>query len=339
MNKLIFLTGIVASYLLWVSPSTNAQPYDISPLTVTDLGGVGTSGEWGGLSWTQGENAADVITLGAFLNTDLPTMSLDQILSQVGLGAGSFSLEDFPILQELSLEQLLEAVPSLSSLLPSQAPAIQALLNPYVNPTDLLNQTIGQLVLGEGLGSLSLGDLPSLAGYSLDSIPGLIQTPLQSFEGWYSQAISAIPGAKFLPLGSLVDFSLGGTALFDVPFHDVEAYRLNTVTGSYQEGFAVPCNQPNCAHIELGLPQLGKQWISGNSQWVRGGTGCLVGTEPTGRHPFGDAFKVVLTDTVEGQGQGSFSLYFRFCIPCGCSPYIIGPFPYYTVTEKDFIAF
>lgn len=339
MNKSIFLTAIFASSLLWISPSTNAQPYDISPLTITDLGGVGSSGAWGGISWTQGQNAADVITLGAFGNTDLPTMSLDEILSQVGLGAGSFSLEDFSILQELSLEQLLEAVPSLSSLLPAQVPAIDALLSQSAHPSDLLNQTIGQLILGDGLGSLSLGDLPSLARYSLNSIPGLTQTPLQSFEGWYSQAISAIPGAEFLPLGSFVDFSLGGTALFDVPFHDVEAYRTNTVTGSYQEGFAVPCNQLNCAHLELGTPQLGKQWISGNSQWVRGGTGCLTGTEPTGRHPFGDSFKVVLTDIDEGSGQGTFSLYFRYCIECGCSPYIIGPFTYYNADEKDFMAF
>ena len=338
MNKFPFLTAIVASSLLWFSPPTNAQPYDISPLTITDLGGVGASGAWGGISWTQGENAADVITLGTFGNTDLPTMSLDEILSQVGLGAGSFSLEDFPLLQELSLDQLLEAVPSLSSLLPAQVPAIDALLNSYVSPTDLLNQTIGQLILGDGLGSLSLGDLPSLAGYSLNSIPGLTQTPLQSFEGWYSQVISALPGAELLPLGSLINFA-PGTALFDVTFHDVESYRTNTITGSYQEGFAVPCNQPNCVHIELGAPQLGKQWISGNSQWVRGGTGCLTGTEPTGRHPFGDSFKVVLTDTKEGSGQATFSMYFRYCIECGCSPYIIGPFTYYNATEKDFIAF
>ena len=78
MIKFPFLTAIVASSLLWFSPPTNAQLYDISPLTITDLGAVGASGEWGGLSWTQGENAADAITLGAFLNTDLPTMSLDQ---------------------------------------------------------------------------------------------------------------------------------------------------------------------------------------------------------------------------------------------------------------------
>ena len=68
-----------------------------------------------------------------------------------------------------------------------------------------------------------------------------------------------------------------------------------------------------------------------------GGSGCLAGQEPTGRHPFGQGFKVVLTDTDEASGLAEFGIYFRFSLFCGTSPYIIGPFPWISQHEKDII--
>jgi hypothetical protein len=180
----------------------------------------------------------------------------------------------------------------------------------------------------------------------LNSIPGLLDAPLNQFARWGETLIGEIPGLEDLPFADFfTDLgTLGPFALVDIVFGEKEAHRLNTVTGSDVVGFDYPCNQNNCAHIELAGPDWlgatflhGKQWISGNSQWVLGGSGCLAGEEPTGRHPFGEGFKVVLTDTNEADGQAEFSIYFRFCTFCGCSPYIIGPFPWMSQYEKDII--
>jgi murein DD-endopeptidase MepM/ murein hydrolase activator NlpD len=144
----------------------------------------------------------------------------------------------------------------------------------------------------------------------------------------------------------------------DVVYGEKEARRINTVSGSYQEGFNVPCEKDSCAYIELtdamdvglDLASLhGKQWISGNSQIVEGGFGPLKyanvipspGKEPTGRNVFGEFFKVVLTDTDESEGKAEFGLYFRYCMYIfgyrTCTPYFIGPFPWFSHHEKDTI--
>jgi hypothetical protein len=101
-----------------------------------------------------------------------------------------------------------------------------------------------------------------------------------------------------------------------------------------------------CAHIELDDLENegreaqssfeGKQWISGKYHEVEGGFGPLkfvpsplgysVGYEPTGRHPFGDIFKVVVWEPDERSDQISFKLFFRWCtyipgIGRTCTPY------------------
>ncbi|MEL6321703.1 MAG: hypothetical protein AAFQ57_13805 [Cyanobacteria bacterium J06626_14] len=93
----------------------------------------------------------------------------------------------------------------------------------------------------------------------------------------------------------------------------------------------------------------GKRWIKGGTgegaQMVDGGFGALKvlngGREPTGRHPFGNAFKVVLTDTDEPTGTATFGLYFRVCkrgvIDLGCSPYFLGPLPFLPSQEKGMV--
>lgn len=89
-------------------------------------------------------------------------------------------------------------------------------------------------------------------------------------------------------------------------------------------GFNYQCAQANgCSNLELsssaslgmaGDPTLnGAQWIKGGTtpggQMVPGGEGILGainnGMEPTGRLPFGSAFKVVLIDTDESEGLAS----------------------------------
>ena len=64
------------------------------------------------------------------------------------------------------------------------------------------------------------------------------------------------------------------------------------------------------------------------------------GKEPTGRHPFGDAFKLVITDISEPQATATLAMFFRFCgrngpVDLGCTPYFIGPMPFMTLKEND----
>jgi hypothetical protein len=77
-------------------------------------------------------------------------------------------------------------------------------------------------------------------------------------------------------------------------------------------------------------PQLveGTQWVSGKYQQVKGGRGALAaangGLEPTGRHPFGNAFKVAVLDTDEATGTAETGLYFPHVRPqpvCGLGLY------------------
>jgi hypothetical protein len=173
--------------------------------------------------------------------------------------------------------------------------------------------TLSDSALGELIDDGLLANLPldalNLAEYSLNSIPGLLDAPLNQFARWGETLIGEIPGLADLPFADFfTDLgTLGPFALVDIVFGDKEARRLNTVTGSDVVGFDYPCNQNNCALIELAGPDWlgatflhGKQWISGNSQWVPGGSGCLAGEEPTGRHPFGEGFKVVLKTSTNG---------------------------------------
>lgn len=74
---------------------------------------------------------------------------------------------------------------------------------------------------------------------------------------------------------------------------------------------------------------------------MRGGQGILAsvngGKEPTGRHPYGEAFKVVIWDVSELEAQVNQALFFRICIrglvDLGCTPYFIGPVPFMTYKE------
>ena len=123
-----------------------------------------------------------------------------------------------------------------------------------------------------------------------------------------------------------------------------EKRRQRTVSGSDVAGFSVPCEGENCPNIELDdLENSGRNirgkfegssWISGKYQKVEGGWGCLKsvngGEEPTGRLPYGSAFKVVVMEPGEKTDTVNTALFFRFKNACGATPYFIGPVPFFT---------
>ncbi|MEG3437877.1 hypothetical protein V0288_12185 [Pannus brasiliensis CCIBt3594] len=300
-------------------------------------------------SWDAGDRITSILMLGDLAEaTDLPSRSLQSILDRVGLSPGSLSLADFGAIDKQTLKTLVKAIPDLADLSLGDVAPFYDLVEKELGGAiadALSGELLGDLVTDDLLGDLSLDSL-NLAGYALDSIPGLLDAPLSEFARWGETLIGEIPGLADLPFADFfIDLGTPGVfALVDVVFGSKEARRTNTVTGSDVVGFAYPCNGNDCAHIELTGPDWlgatlirGKQWISGNSQRVAGGSGCLAGEEPTGRHPFGRGFKVVLTDTDEAEGIARFGIYFRFSIFCGTSPYIIGPFPWIPLHEKDFI--
>jgi hypothetical protein len=278
--------------------------------------------------------------------TNLPGRNLQSILNAVGLSSDPFTLANFGVVDKQTIGTMLNAMPSLSSVaLGDVAPLYDLVQKELGNTMGSMfqNTPLGEILNMDEIAVLSL-DALDLSKYGLDAIPGLLNADLEDFAQWGSTLIGEIPGLADLPFAEFfTDLGLHRPfALVDIVFGEKEAQRTNTVTGSNVVGFSYPCEQDNCAHIELAGPDWlgatflqGKQWISGDSQWVSGGSGCLAGEEPTGRLPFGKGFKVVLTGTNEAEGLAEFGIYFRFSIFCGKSPYIIGPFPWMSQYEKD----
>jgi hypothetical protein len=300
-------------------------------------------------SWNAGDDLTSILRLGDLAEaTNLPTRSLESILEAVGLSAVTFSLADFGVVENQTLKTLVDAVPNLADLSLGEVAPLYDLVETELGRARaslLKNSALENLIVDDRLADLPLDSL-NLTQYRLNSLPRLLDVPLEQFARWGETSIGAIPGLVDLPFANFfTDLGTSGVfALIDIVFGETEARRLNTVTGSDQVGFDYPCERDNCAHLELAGPDWlgatflqGKQWISGNSQWVPGGSGCLAGKEPTGRHPFGKGFKVVLTDTDEASGLAEFGIYFRFSLFCGRSPYLIGPFPWMSQSEKDII--
>ncbi|AFZ21977.1 hypothetical protein [Allocoleopsis franciscana] len=304
-------------------------------------------------NWSAGQKPADFLMLGDFQDGfKLQDFSLSTInhASSTGLNLNRTSLQEFGVMAYQTLGSLVKAIPTLSHLPIEEVKPIldllQSQLTTDVNPA----QTIGQLLAQSPLlGDLEFSKLP-LDKYDLASIPGLDTTSIGSFSDWQIVNIDQIPGLSDVPFSQFpTPANPVGTDVgtVDIAFGSAEQQRERTISGSDVEGFTVPCEQ-DCAHAELAgsAKILGRQWISGKSQDVRGGHGILAavnnGLEPTGRLPFGDAFKVVIWDISEPKGTVDTALFFRFCmrkgfVDLGCTPYFIGPIPWLSYHEKDAI--
>lgn len=305
-------------------------------------------------TWQAGETIDQVLKLGNLQDTGVELLSLQEIAYSVGLDLGGISLADFEPLKWQSVEDIVLAIPQLRDLpLQEVLPIYNRLLQEDSSLASLAGTLLGDIVDNpqfKDLIGVVLGDI-DLSAYAIDSIPFLSGMRLENLRDWQVSLVAGIPGLAEFPWSEFPNplSSIGLVALFDIAYGEKEARRVNTITGSDVEGFAVPCNQDSCPYIELsGPPELnaaplhGKQWIVGPAQMVRGGRGLLAvvngGKEPTGRHPFGPAFKVVLQKTDESEGAGEFAIYFRYCNGfMGCTPYFIGPVPWFTHHEKDII--
>lgn len=337
-------------------------------------------------SWKEGDKITSVIKAGHLSDLGVGAMSLNDIdasleqaqnLGNIGsitqLGnlnnAGDLALSSFDPATYQSIASMSEAIPGLkletigairpfSDLVTSQIGS--SLTDAFGNVTGL-NIPIGDFI-GQfpDISSLKLGErLGDLGGYSISEIPGLDGVPIDGLGGWQNSQVSEIPGLSDLPLDEFkgIDKAIDSStwafvARADVPLTTVEQDRKETVSGSFQAGFQVPCDGEGCAHLELtpiagsqmdvlnmGAFANGKAWIAGTAQLVPGGIGALkavaAGLEPTGRNPYGSTFKQVIINIDEASGTALTALFFRYCHPTlGCTPYVLGPVPFMVYPEK-----
>ncbi|PSF33446.1 hypothetical protein C7H19_19950 [Aphanothece hegewaldii CCALA 016] len=295
--------------------------------------------------WQPGGDPASFLRLGDFQDSlALQQLSLGSIEGLSGQSLSDVPLSQFSLLGNQKLGQLIKIVPGLKDQSVSSVPFVQdAIQSGGYNPSKISNLPIGEVLQAyPQLGKIGLNQM-NLDQYSLSAIPGIEQVPLGKFAGWQNASIASVPGLVSVPINQLGKNTGGIIGQIHWVLSEVEKPALNSISGSYQSGFSVPCTN-NCAHIELGTNPLaaGKQWISGQYQKVPGGEGVLKamfgGKEPTGRHPFGKGFKVVVWKIDESTGTVKTAWFFRICIKnLGCSPYGIGPVPGFVYQEGDWI--
>ncbi len=303
--------------------------------------------------WQAGQTPDTYLKLGDIQTSLYPQVfNLYTIAQLTNLDLKKVALSAIEMATWQTLHDLVSAMPELGQYQVIAIKPIWALLNtrtagtPGFNPNASLNNI---LQANPALENLNLGQLgKQLDHFAITDIPGLENTALQSLANWENSTIAGVPGLANVPLSQMPNpiNTTGVVGSVDVVYGTAESNRTNTISGSYQEGFEVVCEQ-NCAHIEMnGATELsGKQWISGKYQKVRGGFGVLgainSGLEPTGRHPFGDVFKVAVWDVDESTGTVSTALFFRICkrkmIDLGCTPYFIGPIPFLNYQETALI--
>ncbi|WP_413263293.1 hypothetical protein [Floridanema flaviceps] len=339
---------------IWETEQAKVLLPDWNQISFSDFPPVPNAGSVGNRSWQAGDRLEQILQLTDISDLKPEILSLATIKQLVADSTDwqNVALSAFPLVGKQTLSHLVEIIPNLGQFRLSEVPPIAALATqiPEIVP-HLNNLSISQVI--EQVPQLAQAQLNQidLSAFSIAQIPNLTSVNLEQFTGWETEQIANIPNLNQVPL-SLFPVPIAevgdGVMRIDMIYGASETKRQNTISGSDVEGFAVSCTK-NCAYIELddlensgrriSSPLEGKQWISGKYQEVRGGSGCLAGWEPTGRHPFGKAFKVVVMEPDETTDKVETALYFRLSVPCGKSPYIIGPIPFfsYSVNSPIFV--
>ncbi len=311
-------------------------------------------------TWQSGDSPSQFLKLGdiapAMSTQEFPIGQIEMIS---GLDLGQIALDNFPLLADQAIRELAEAVPYLKGFTVEEVLPIKDLVSSLSLPggsRDVLNMEIGQVIEQfPAVADLKL-EQANLGQYAITDIPNVRNTKLGDLQRWEGSTVETVPGLDQVPLAKMPNSVglVGNTvARIDQVFGPAEGGQKQTVSGSNEEGFSVKCRD-NCSHIELDDTEdtgekvqgefEGAEWISGKYQEVNGGFGVLGnlngGVEPTGRHPFGDAFKVVVWEADETSDNVSTRMYFRICkrgIPdLGCSPYFI-PAPFLRFRRDDTI--
>ncbi len=300
-------------------------------------------------TWQAGQTPDQYLSLGDITEALRPDLlSLTAINNDNN--TNKIPLNSFPLLTQQTLKQLLSVVPSLGQFSAKQIPPIAAVLSSqkansigsFAVDGDTPLSTL--LTNHPALGNLKLNEV-DLSQYAIADIPNIESVQLGQFQGWQDALIADVPGLNALPLASFpVPLAELGSAVaqIDMIWGKAEKRReSDVISGSDVAGFSVPCRNQACPYIELNnlshsIRSGGESlsWISGKYQQVEGGWGCLKGVnggkEPTGRLPFGSAFKVAVMEPDERTDTVDTALFFRFSNSCGSTPYFIGPVPFLT---------
>ncbi|MDX2100252.1 MAG: hypothetical protein SFW36_20950 [Leptolyngbyaceae cyanobacterium bins.59] len=332
-------------------------------------------------SWQAGDSVLNVLKLGDVQEAfALGDFRLGDAVRLGGLDPVTLSLSNFRFLQTENIADLVSRIPAIGGfsisevrplydLITQRLPNVAQTLSQMGNFRVWNEQPIATLARLPEIGNLNLNNL-DLSQYSFTQLPGLEQATLNTIPDWKNLNLAQIPGLGNVPLSAFFNPGqfLGILAIHDVTYGGDQDHKESrstptkfSISGSYQVGFHYECAQERgCDYLELNSPLSlgpvgdptglhGARWIRGGAgagaQLVKGGEGILGalngGMEPTGRHPFGPAFKVVLTETDESTARGKFGLFFRVChhglIDLGCTPYFIGPVPWFPTHEKGIV--
>ncbi|MBE9011193.1 hypothetical protein IQ250_13340, partial [Pseudanabaenaceae cyanobacterium LEGE 13415] len=320
---------------------------DWTRLTFAKLPRLTQSGSLWGRNWSTGQKLDDVLTLGDFQNSfKLQDLNLYAISLATQTPPKAIPLNQFRLLQQQSLNTLVNAIPDLDQYPVSEIKPIADLLNAAKPGYRLIEETLPELLRQDpSLGALSFQSPNSK--YTLEDIPGLLESPLQAFDHWQDAKISDIPGLGQMPWNHFPDPPSDGGMSGVIQILDPSSQQSNaqteTISGSDIGGYKIACR--TCAGISFSSPSSlqGKRWISGAMQWVRGGAGAIAllnnSYEPTGRNVFGAAFKVVISEVTPKEVQTA--LYFRLCQAqpqrdqIDCSPYAVGSVPFLVYHSGD----
>ncbi|NEQ48210.1 MAG: hypothetical protein F6K00_33630 [Leptolyngbya sp. SIOISBB] len=344
----------------------------------TPLSDVIRLGDLGNSFYPQALSIGDIGRATGVDPSNFALSNYDSLLSRQSLGslANLTGIQDFKLNEVAPVQRIFDSVVR-PELLQIAGQIGDLKFDEFLSPEDYVTsellkfgeRTIGDIISAPDLlsgtgvfGDINLSDAPAgiLEEFGVGDLPGFENIPLGELEGWQDLVLSQVPGLSEVPFGDfpnpIAAITGGIGATHDVTYGHME-HRVTptkrSITGSDQAGFNVQCAQERgCAYLELEGPgpMHGAQWMAGGNgqgqQMVEGGKGLLKivngGKEPTGRVPFGDVFKIVLTGTNESGGSGDFALYTRYCqksffVDLGCTPYFIGPVPLWSTKEKGFV--
>ena len=305
------------------------------------------SGSLWGRSWSAGQRLDDVLTLGDFQNSfKLQDLNLYAIALAAQTSPKTTPLKQFRLLQQQTLAGLVNAIPELDQHPVSEIKPLADLLNGVKPGYRLIEETLPELLRQDpSLGALNFQN-PD-AKYTLEDIPGLLESPLQAFEHWQEAKISDVPGLPQMAWNHFLDPPSDGgiSGVVQVLNQSSQSSKVKTetISGSNVVGYQIACQA--CNGISFASPSMlqGKRWISGSTQWVQGGSGTVASAEnsyePTGRNVFGKSFKFVVTEVTPKEVQTA--LYFRFCQAepqhnqVNCSPYAVGSVPFLAYHSGD----
>lgn len=214
--------------------------------------------------WKAGQTPDSFTMLGDIDEFYLEAFKLNDISGLTDLAMNSLNLNDFGLTKWQTPSSLVKAIPQLGDLSISAVLPIRDLLS-KVGAADW-NEKISTIAQDKRLGNLELGKYIDLSKYSINSIPGLTQTPIGKFKAWQQSFISQVPGLSQVPFSQFpIPFASGGMsfAYTDLVWSSAEhgdsqvpsSYFISGTIDKKDRTVPVPCKAgEQCSYIELSDP-------------------------------------------------------------------------------------